>query len=656
MVGQTILQYQLLEKLGAGGMGEVYKAQDTRLNRIVAIKVLPAGLAADADRRRRFLQEAQSASGLNHPNIITIYDIVSDGDAQYLVMEYVPGKTLGEIVHSGGLPVLLALQYSTQMADALSTAHAAGIIHRDLKPANVMVTPTGLVKILDFGLAKLTDSGPASQFDMQATAAEPLTREGAIIGTASYMSPEQAEGKRVDARSDIFSFGSVLYEMVTGKRAFDGGSGISTLSAVLRDEVKPIPDLAPDVPLLFEQIIAMCLRKDPNARWQSMKEVEKALDGLKRQLDPGFRPAPPPVPAAAAAAPGPSLPPPLPAQPAAAVRPAGMPPPLPTPAASASASKPPSDAPPPSKPPSSSTVWTTPPPVPLAAVSNPAAAPPPVPNKPTAPLPVGAIAQPAAAKSKSSTGVLVLLLILLLLLGGGAAGAWWWWQQQHKAPETAAQVAPPQTTTPAPAPAPVEPTPQPVAVAEPAPSTPTVENVLTNDAVLQMVQAKVPVSQINQQIRSSKTNFTLTAEEIARLRKEGVPASVIQTMRNPKGVTTPPPAATPKPSQPVVATAPVPAPPPFKTTPAPKTTTPETAAAPRRPVVQTVPVTVNDALPFRIVLSEDVPATAQEGQSLRFTVIDGFKVGDTMVIPPGPPLPAPSPAKPARSFWGSETK
>jgi serine/threonine protein kinase len=677
MVGQTILQYQLLEKLGAGGMGEVYKAQDTRLNRIVAIKVLPAGLAADADRRRRFLQEAQSASGLNHPNIITIYDIVSDGDAQYLVMEYVPGKTLGEIVHSGGLPVLLALQYSTQMADALSTAHAAGIIHRDLKPANVMVTPTGLVKVLDFGLAKLTDSGPASQFDMQTTAAEPLTREGAIIGTASYMSPEQAEGKRVDARSDIFSFGSVLYEMVTGRRAFDGGSGISTLSAVLRDEVKPIPELAPDVPLLFEQIIAMCLRKDPNARWQSMKEVQKALDGLKRQLDPGFKSAPPPVPTTAATANGPSLPPPLPGQPAAAVRPVG-PPPLPTPTASIPSipapvstagampppvpptptSKPSPDAGPTGKPSSSSTVWTTPPPVPVPAPtgSKPPAAPPPVANKPTAPLPVGAIAQPAA-KSKSSTGVLVLLLILLLLIGGGGAGAWWWWQQQHKpAAESATQVAPPQVTTPAPAPPTAEPAPQPVAVAEPAPTTPSVENVLTNDAVLQMVQAKVPVSQINQQIRSSKTNFTLTSAEISRLRKEGVPASVIQTMRNPKGVTTPPPAPAPKPSQPVVATAPVPAPPPFKTTPAPKTNAPETAAPPRRPVVQTVPIAVPDALPFRIVLNEDVPATAQEGQPLHFTVIDGFKVGDTMVIPPGATVTGSVTSEAGKKFLGIGNK
>jgi len=642
MVGQTILQYQLLQKLGAGGMGEVYKAQDTRLNRVVAIKVLPAGLSADADRRRRFLQEAQAASGLNHPNIITIYDIVSDGDAQYLVMEFVPGKTLSELVHAGGLPVLLALQYSTQMSDALSTAHAAGIIHRDLKPANVMVTPTGLVKILDFGLAKLMDSGPPSQFDMQSTAAEPLTREGAVIGTASYMSPEQAEGKRVDARSDIFSFGSVLYEMVTGRRAFDGGSGISTLSAVLRDEVKPIPELAPDVPMLFEQIIAMCLRKDPNARWQTMKEIQNALDGLKRQLDPGVRPSPPPVTATTVSGAGPSLPPPLPPRPASAVPPVA-PPPLPN----KPATPPPVGATPPPVPPV--VTPAAPPPTPIA--TKPAATPPPVPSKSTAPLPVGAIAQPPA-KRKSSTGLLVLLLVLLLLLGGGATGAWWWWQQRQKpAPQTAAQVAPPPTAAPVPAPAATAPQP----VSEPTPAAP-VEPVLTNDAVLQMVEAKVPVSQINQQIRSSKTNFTLTPEEVLRLRKAGVPNSVIQTMRNPKGVTNPP-APGPTSSKPTVATTTQPAtvPPPTRPTSTPRTSS-EAAPAPRRPVIQTAPVTVNDALPFRIVLSEDVAANGQEGQALRFTVVDGFKVGDTVVIPPGATVTGSITSEAGKKFLGIGNK
>jgi hypothetical protein len=243
-------------------------------------------------------------------------------------------------------------------------------------------------------------------------------------------------------------------------------------------------------------------------------------------------------------------------------------------------------------------------------------------------------------------------LVLLLLLGGGATGAWWWWQQRQKpAPQTAAQVTPPQTAAPVPTPA--APPPQPVA--EPTPAAP-VEPVLTNDAVLQMVEAKVPISQINQQIRSSKTNFTLTPEEILRLRKAGVPAAVIQAMRNPKGVTTTP-AAGPTSSQPTVATTtpPATAPPPVRATPTPKTSS-ETAPASRRPVIQTVPVTVNDALPFRIVLSEDVAANGQEGQALRFTVVDGFKVGDTVVIPPGATVTGSITSEAGKKFLGIGNK
>ncbi len=251
-VGQTVSHYAFLEKLGAGGMGEIYKARDSRLNRMVAVKVLAPGKTGDPQRRRRFIQEAQAASALNHPNIITIHDILPDGDTQYMVMEYVAGKTLHDLISAGRLPVPQVLQFATQMANALGVAHAAGIIHRDFKPANVMVTGSGLVKILDFGLAKLTDisAGTAVTLDgeQNTLTAAPLTREGSIMGTVHYMSPEQAEGLKLDYRSDIFSFGAVLYEMVTGHRAFDGDSGISTLSAVLRDEVKPIHEIAPDVP------------------------------------------------------------------------------------------------------------------------------------------------------------------------------------------------------------------------------------------------------------------------------------------------------------------------------------------------------------------------------------------------------------------------
>ena len=267
MVGRTVLHYQFLEKLGAGGMGEIYKAQDSRLNRTVAIKVLSRENSGDPDRRRRFVQEAQAASALNHPNIITIHDIVSDNGTEFMVMEYVNGKTLVDLIPKGGLRLPLALKYAVQMADALSSAHALGIVHRDLKPANVMVTDSGLVKILDFGLAKLTDRGSMGEGRRQHPdhRRAPLTVEGSIIGTVSYMSPEQAQGKKVDTRSDIFSFGVVLYEMVTGARAFGGDNALSTLSAILRDDARPIAEVAPDVPPQIEQLIRRCLRKNPDS-------------------------------------------------------------------------------------------------------------------------------------------------------------------------------------------------------------------------------------------------------------------------------------------------------------------------------------------------------------------------------------------------------
>ena len=255
----------------------------------------PSASAGDPERRRRFIQEAQAASALNHPNIITIHDIISEGNADYMVMEYVQGKTLIDLIPKGGLRVPQVLKYAVQMTDALQIAHAAGIIHRDLKPGNVMVTESGLVKVLDFGLAKLTDNSPLSQTGAagQTDATQtinhaPLTVEGSIIGTVSYMSPEQAQGKRVDSRSDIFSLAVVLYEMVTGTRAFAGDSALSTLSAILRDEVRPIPEIAPDTPPQLEQVIHRCLRKDPDKRFQTMKEVQVALGALKHESDSGM--------------------------------------------------------------------------------------------------------------------------------------------------------------------------------------------------------------------------------------------------------------------------------------------------------------------------------------------------------------------------------
>jgi serine/threonine protein kinase len=307
MLGKTISHYEVVEKLGAGGMGDIYKAQDRRLNRFVAIKVLSAASAGDPERRRRFVHEAQAASGLNHPNIITIYDILSQDDTEFMVMEFVAGKTLDEMIPTGGLGTAKVLQIAVQIASALQAAHAAGIVHRDLKPANIMVTGSGLVKVLDFGLAKMTIETSLTDAT-QTIRTAPLTVEGSIIGTVSYMSPEQAQGKRVDPRSDIFSFGVVLYEMICGVKAFSCDSTVSTLSAILRDEPKPLNQMVPGVPAELEQIVYRALRKDPGERWQKIDYMHAALAELKQRSDSGVSmpsavmpPPPPPPPLAPAA-------------------------------------------------------------------------------------------------------------------------------------------------------------------------------------------------------------------------------------------------------------------------------------------------------------------------------------------------------------------
>src|SRR5512136_652376 len=238
MIGKTLGHYQITEKLGEGGMGVVCKARDTHLDRFAALKVLPPEKVSDPDRKRRFIQEAKAASALNHPSIITIYDIDQTDGIDYIAMEYVAGKTLDELIPRKGMRLSLALKYAVQIADALARAHGAGIIHRDLKPSNVMVDEHGLVKIVDFGLAKLTET-VSSSGDETTRTVEATTEKGTIVGTTAYMSPEQAAGRKVDARSDIFSFGSVLYEMVTGRRAFEADSKFSTLAAVI--ERDPVP-------------------------------------------------------------------------------------------------------------------------------------------------------------------------------------------------------------------------------------------------------------------------------------------------------------------------------------------------------------------------------------------------------------------------------
>jgi serine/threonine protein kinase/Tfp pilus assembly protein PilF len=291
MVGTTISHYEILEKLGEGGMGLVFKARDVQLGRFVAIKVLIGGSGESSDHRARFIQEARAASALNHPNIITIHDIVSIEDGECIVMEFVRGKTLADQIEEGRIPGVDCLKYATQIADALAAAHSIGIIHRDLKPANVMVTPDGLAKVLDFGLAKFageeegTDALGEAFGESDSTVSihvdtRPKTAEGAIIGTVAYMSPEQAQGLRIDARSDIFSFGTVLYEMLTGVRAFQGSSGLATLTAVLRDEPQEFSKANVDAPPEVQEAVMRCLRKDPDQRYQSMRDVKSALEQI----------------------------------------------------------------------------------------------------------------------------------------------------------------------------------------------------------------------------------------------------------------------------------------------------------------------------------------------------------------------------------------
>ena len=278
-------QYELLEKLGTGGMGEVFKARDTKLNRFVAVKILKTEQSMDSDQRRRFLQEAQAASALNHPHIIVIHDVISDNGVDYMVMEHVEGKTLAQLIPPGGMPVAEVVNLGMQIAEGLWTAHQAGIIHRDLKPGNLMVTNTGRVKILDFGLAKIEAAPSAS--DPEATLLQSITMQGSIIGTLCYMSPEQAQAMRVDCRTDIFSFGAVLYEMASGQRAFKGENPISTLSSVLRDQPPSIQTMNAGAPPQLQSLIESCLKKDPAERTQTMREIFDWLTLLKKLSDSG---------------------------------------------------------------------------------------------------------------------------------------------------------------------------------------------------------------------------------------------------------------------------------------------------------------------------------------------------------------------------------
>jgi eukaryotic-like serine/threonine-protein kinase len=282
-MGKLVAHYEILEKLGEGGMGIVYKARDTHLDRFVALKVLPPDEARTTEREIRFEREAKAASALNHPNIVTIYDIDRSDGEYFMAMEYVAGKTLANLIPRKGLRVQQALKYAVQIADALAKAHSAGIVHRDLKPSNIMAGEDARVKVLDFGLAKLLGTEEAAGGETTRTIS-PRTAEGTIVGTAAYMSPEQAEGKEVDHRSDIFSFGTVLYEMLTGRRAFQGDSSVSVLSAILGKEPAP---LGPEIPHDVQTIVTRCLRKDPARRWQNMADLTIALADAQEESESG---------------------------------------------------------------------------------------------------------------------------------------------------------------------------------------------------------------------------------------------------------------------------------------------------------------------------------------------------------------------------------
>jgi len=299
--GAKLGPYEILSPLGAGGMGEVYRARDTRLDRDVAIKVLPGSFASDADRLRRFEQEARTVAALNHPNILGVYDIGQHQGSPYMVCELLDGETLREKMQEGPMPQRRAMEYAAQIAEGLAAAHDKGVVHRDLKPENVFVTKDGRVKVLDFGLAKLarTEVGRAGAGD-GATATAPVhTMPGMVLGTAGYMSPEQVRGKEVDARTDIFAFGAILYEMLSGRRAFKGESSVETMNAILKDDP---PELEVDKLKLspgLERIVRRCLEKEPARRFHSARDVGFALEAisgtsagsdLKRRALPPERP------------------------------------------------------------------------------------------------------------------------------------------------------------------------------------------------------------------------------------------------------------------------------------------------------------------------------------------------------------------------------
>jgi serine/threonine protein kinase len=291
-IGQQLGSYEVTALLGKGGMGEVYRARDRKLNRDVAIKVLPESVARDPDSLARFQREVQSIAALNHPNIVTIYSVEEADGVVFFSMELVEGKPLGDVIGTRGVPLARLLQFAIPLADAVSAAHQKSITHRDLKPANVMLSADGRVKVLDFGLAKLMELSAVDVGNSQLPTGS-LTGDGRIVGTVAYMSPEQAEGKRTDPRSDVFSLGVMLYEMATGERPFKGDTTVSTMTSILRDTPRPITEINPALPRDLALIVRRCLAKNPEQRTQSAKDLRNQLEDLQHAVDSGELFSPP---------------------------------------------------------------------------------------------------------------------------------------------------------------------------------------------------------------------------------------------------------------------------------------------------------------------------------------------------------------------------